>query len=86
VKSRYSRDTGVVKAFKQLARELTGLLKVCGGELWGVLEMARAVYVDISPTGTNGKWRRKHHVVLDGEKTFGVSRLTELKNVDEIFH
>jgi hypothetical protein len=35
VKSRYSRDTGVVKAFKQLARDLAGLFEEYGGEVEG---------------------------------------------------
>jgi hypothetical protein len=45
----------------------------------------RAVYVDTSATATNGKQRQKPHVVYDGERIFKVSRLTKLKNVDEVF-
>jgi cell fate (sporulation/competence/biofilm development) regulator YmcA (YheA/YmcA/DUF963 family) len=46
---------------------------------------AKTVYVDTSATATNGKRKRKLHTVFDGEKTFKVSRLTKLKNVDEVF-
>jgi len=46
---------------------------------------AKTVYVDTSATATNGKQRQKPHVVYDGDKTFKVSRLTKLKNVDEVF-
>jgi hypothetical protein len=51
----------------------------------GMLEIAKTVYVDTSPTATNSKERQKPHAVYDGEKTFKVSRLTKLKNIDELF-
>jgi len=47
--------------------------------------MPRAVYVDASPTATNGRRRRKPHNVFDRERTFKVNKLTKLKNVDEVF-
>jgi len=46
--------------------------------------MARTVYVDTSRTATNGK-KRKPHYVYDGERIFEVSKLTKLKDVDEVF-
>jgi len=49
-----------------------------------VLRMARTVYVDTSRTATNGK-KRKPHYVYDGERIFEVSKLTKLKDVDEVF-
>jgi hypothetical protein len=49
------------------------------------MKSIKAVYVDTSATATNGKRRRRLHTVYDGEKTFKVSRLTKLKNVDEVF-
>jgi hypothetical protein len=51
----------------------------------GMLEIAKTVYVDTSPTATNSKERQKPHAVYEGEKTFKVSRLTKLKNIDELF-
>jgi hypothetical protein len=45
----------------------------------------RAVYVDTSPTATNGKRKQRLHTVFDGERTFKVSRLTKLKNINEVF-
>jgi len=48
-----------------------------------VLRMAS--YVDTSATATNGKKKRKPHVVFDGEKVFEVNKLTKLKDVDEVF-
>jgi len=47
-------------------------------------EMARAVYVDTSPTAINGKRKKKPHYVYDGEKVFEVNKLTNLKDVDEV--
>jgi len=47
-------------------------------------EMARAVYVDTSPTAINGKSKKKPHYVYDGEKVFEVNKLTNLKDVDEV--
>jgi len=47
--------------------------------------MPRAVYVDASPTATNGRRRRKPHNVFDRERTFKVNKLTKLKNVGEVF-
>jgi len=44
-----------------------------------------ASYVDTSATATNGKKKRKPHVVFDGEKVFEVNKLTKLKDVDEVF-
>ena len=49
------------------------------------MKMARAVYVDTSPTAINGKRKRKSHYVYDGEKVFEVSKLTKLKGVDEVY-
>ena len=49
-----------------------------------MLRMARTVYVDTSRTATNGK-KRKPHYVYDGERIFEVSKLTKLKDVDEVF-
>ena len=49
-----------------------------------MLKMARAVYVDTSPTAINGK-REKPHYVYDDEKIYKVSKLTKLKGVDEVF-
>jgi hypothetical protein len=46
---------------------------------------AKTVYVDTSVTATNGKRKRKLHTVFDGEETFKVSRLTKLKNINEVF-
>lgn len=51
----------------------------------GVLRMAKAVYVDTSPTAINGKRKKKPHYVYDGEEVFEVNRLTKLKNIDEVF-
>ena len=56
----------------------------------GVWKMAKAVYVDTSPTAsrtaTDGKRKkRKPHYVFDGEKIFEVNKLTKLKDVDEVF-
>jgi hypothetical protein len=51
----------------------------------GMLEIAKTVYVDTSPTATNSKQRQKPHAVYDGERIFKVSRLTKLKNIDEVF-
>jgi hypothetical protein len=45
----------------------------------------KTVYVDTSVTATNGKRKRKLHTVFDGEETFKVSRLTKLKNINEVF-
>jgi hypothetical protein len=45
----------------------------------------KTAYVDTSATATNGKQRQKPHVVYDGERIFKVSRLTKLKNIDEVF-
>jgi len=45
----------------------------------------KTVYVDTSATATNGKRRRRLHTVFDEEKTFKVSRLTKLKNINEVF-
>jgi len=50
-----------------------------------VLKMARAVYVDTSPTAINGKRKRKPHYVYDGEKIYEVNKLTKLKGVGEVF-
>ncbi|MCL7389878.1 MAG: hypothetical protein LZ173_08135 [Thaumarchaeota archaeon] len=45
----------------------------------------KTAYVDTSVTATNGKRKRKLHTVFDGEETFKVSRLTKLKNINEVF-
>jgi len=50
-----------------------------------VLRMAKAVYVDTSRTATNGKKKRKPHVVFDSEKVFEVDKLTKLKDVTEVY-
>jgi len=47
--------------------------------------MSKTVYVDTSRTATNGKKKRKPHIVFDGERVFEVDKLTKLKEVDEVF-
>jgi len=52
--------------------------------------MAKAVYVDTSPTASrtatdDKRKKRKPHYVFDGERIFEVYKLTKLKDVDEVF-
>ena len=48
------------------------------------MAMSRAVFVDTSRTARGGK-RRKPHVCYDGKRIFKISKLTKLKDYDEIF-
>ena len=50
-----------------------------------VLKMSKAVYVDTSRTAINGKRKRKPHYIYDGERVFGVNKLTKLKDVDKVY-
>jgi len=47
--------------------------------------MSRTVFVDASRTASDGKKGRKPHAGYDGERTFKIHKLTELKDYDEIF-
>lgn len=47
--------------------------------------MARIVYVVVSKDATNRRKSRERYVVYDGVRIFKIGKLTELKNVDEVF-
>ena len=47
--------------------------------------MARTVYVVVSKDAINCKRSRECYVVYDGVRIFKIGKLTELKNVDEVF-
>jgi len=47
--------------------------------------MARTVYVVVSKDAINDRKSRERYVVYDGVRIFKIGKLTELKNVDEVF-
>jgi hypothetical protein len=47
--------------------------------------MSKVYYIDVSRTAVNGERRQKFHCVFDGQKIFGVRKLTKLKDADEIY-
>jgi len=68
-----------------LARDLAEFFQECGGEIEWVSRMSRAVHVDTSRTATNGKKKRKPHVVYDGKKIYKVNKLASVRNIDEVY-
>jgi len=47
--------------------------------------MARTVYVVVSKDAINRKSSKGRYLVYNGERMFRIEKLTELKDVDEVF-